>query len=87
MNKTVLAMGTMMLLMTPLAAASAHDYDHERDHRKHYRYHDQVSEAHEQAHEDGFESRSEHRAYHRAMRYEHHDFHDEHPNTWHDHRY
>ena len=52
---------------------------------RHYRFHDRAAEIHERAHEDGFYSRREHRAFHRELRYLHHDFHDEHPETWHDH--
>jgi hypothetical protein len=86
MNKTTLLAGVLWLALPWAPAAAGDDYDdHARDHHRHYRFHDRAAEVHERAHEDGFYSRREHPAFHRALRYLHRDFHDEHPNTWHDH--
>lgn len=87
MSKAALAGGALLFFGGSLAPALAHeDYDrHTRDHKKHYRFHDDVGEAHARAHDEGFYSRREHRAYHRALRDLHGEFHNDHPNTRHDH--
>jgi hypothetical protein len=83
---------TLSATATPVLAHDGHSssYDsyynrHARDHRAHYRFHGDVNRAHRRAHEEGFYSRGEHRAYHRALRDLHGGFHQDHPNTRHDH--
>jgi hypothetical protein len=93
MKKTLLA--ATLLFTLPAIPAFAHDddyydrYQHERDHRSHYRYHDRTdyehARAHQRAWEEGGWEPGEHAAYHRYLRWRHRDFHEDHPNTWHDH--
>lgn len=86
MHKTAILASVLWLALPWTPAMADDDYEeHARDHYRHYRFHDQAEAIHERAHEEGFYSRGEHRAFHRALRYQHHDFHDEHPDTWHDH--
>jgi hypothetical protein len=94
MKKTLVAASLLFIL--PVLPAFAHEddyygyrYQHERDHRAHYRYHDRIADehswAHERAYEDGGWAPGEHAAYHRYLRWKHREFHEDHPNTWHDH--
>jgi hypothetical protein len=90
MKKCLIA--AALLFTLPAVAAFAHGddyydyrYQHERDHREHYRYHDRIGEEHARAHAEGDWLPGEHAAYHGFMRWKHRDFHEDHPNTWHDH--
>ena len=88
MYKLLTIAGALALAMT-VTPALAHDDDdqyqdtHARAHAEHGNYHEEQAEEHARAHENGFYSRWQHRAYHRALRNEHNEFHDDHPNTRH----
>jgi hypothetical protein len=87
--RTLLSVSGALALAITVTPALAHDDDeqdtHARAHLEHGYYHEEQAEAHARAHEEGFENRWEHRAYHRALRNEHNEFHEDHPNTRHDH--
>ncbi len=70
--------------------ATAHERDyyytrHDRDHAEHREVHHEINRAHRRAHDEGFSSRWEHSVYHRGLRNSHGEFHEDHPNTRHDH--
>ena len=60
-------------------------YQHQLDHAEHQRFHREFAYQHARAHDEDFYSSEEHDAWHRANGEAHRDFHDDHPNTWHDH--
>lgn len=89
MLKKVLFASSVLAFAAPAGGAMAQGYyaysgQHSRDHEEHGAVHDGVDEAHADAHAEGFYSRREHKGYHRALRGVHREFHDEHPDTWHD---
>ena len=93
LKKFALGAAALLALTIPTGAALAHDgygsYDdysqHAQDHQEHSGYHDQESYAHARAHAEGFYSPGEHAAWHENAARAHEAFHDDHPNTWHDH--
>ena len=76
-----------IILATSVGTAFAHDdaeiTRHERDHIAHRQADHRLVRAHERAHDEGFDSRSEHRAFHRELRQDHHEIHENLPNTRH----
>ncbi len=85
-----LALGAAALaLCFPAGAASAQGFDyyfgHAQDHAEHGDFHDEEAYAHARAHEEGFYSPGEHARWHENAERAHEAFHDDHPDTWHDH--
>ena len=90
-----LALGAAALAFcVPAGAAFAHDdgygsFDyysqHGQDHEEHGDFHQQGAIEHAQAHERGFYGPEEHARWHENADRAHYAFHDDHPDTWHDH--
>ncbi len=90
-----LAIGVAALaLCAPAGAAFAHDdgegsysyySQHAQDHQEHGDYHQDEAMAHARAHAQGFYGPGDHAAWHDNAYQAHRAFHDDHPNTWHDH--
>ncbi len=90
-----LALGAAALAFClPAGAALAHDdgygsfdyyYGHAQDHAEHGDFHDQEAYAHARAHAEGFNSPEEHAYWHENAERAHQAFHEDHPDTWHDH--
>jgi hypothetical protein len=72
-----------LALAAPTTKALAHDDDNYGYYGGgHRQFHDELSEAQQRAHEEGFYSREEHRAFHRALRYLHHEYHEDNPSYY-----
>ena len=89
----VLGAAAVLALSLPASAALAHDDDgydygdwqHAQDHAEHGDYHADEAYGHALAHAEGFYSPEEHREWHERAARAHREFHEDHPNTWHDH--
>ena len=69
-----------------LAQDDYYGWQHQADHQEHRQEHRYQRAEHAYAHEVGaFRSEEEHDQYHDAVRYQHQQFHEDHPGTWHDH--
>ena len=93
-KKLALGVAAIFVISIPAGAALAHDdsydsYDdysqHAQDHEEHGDYHGQEAYAHARAHDEGFYSPGEHAQWHENVGRAHQEFHEDHPNTWHDH--
>ena len=93
LKRLALGAAAALALLVPAGAAFAHDdggsfddyWQHAQDHEEHGDFHGQEAYAHARAHAEGFYNPEEHAAWHENAQRAHEAFHQDHPDTWHDH--
>jgi hypothetical protein len=90
--RRALAIAAALVLGAPATLAFAHDpgeyqgfFNHFYDHLEHQQFHQQFNDEHNAAHWQGFANPQQHRDWHGAYGATHGQFHEDHPDTRHDH--